>query len=115
MSNSHKIDPYVLDTLSESLQGFDRVDPALPRTHVFVITKENLESLQSLGFELQMRFGNIAALKASLEEIEKIADLSDVVRIEAPKSHVFGLDKSTKEVGANLIRKNSGNSWSGMA
>ena len=110
MSISDKVEPDLLALLSESGQS-----SAKRKTHVFVITTENLDSLRSLGFELQMSFGNIAALEVTLEDIEKIAALSDVVRIEAPKSHVFGLDKSTKEVGANLIRTISGNTWSGLA
>ena len=115
MSSSHKIEPELLALLSESGQSSERVASAKPKTHVFVITKENLESLRSLGFEPQMNFGNIAALEVSLEDIEKIAALSDVVRIEAPKSQNLMLDESTKEIGAHLIRVISGNTWSGIA
>ena len=116
MSNLEKIDPDLLALLSESGQGSEELKSAKPKVHLFVITKENLESLRSLGFELQMSFGNIGGLKVSLEEIEKIAALSDVVRIEASKSgQNFMLDKSTKEVRANFIRVISGNTWSGIA
>ena len=111
MSTS-KIDPDLLNLLSELRQSSEQENP---KTHVFINTKENLESLRNLGFQLQISFGNIAALEASLEDIEKIAALSDVVRIYAPNRQFFMLDESTKEVRANRIRVISGNTWSGIA
>ena len=85
------------------------------KVRVFITVKENLDSVRRLGFEPQLAFGNIAAGKISLEEIEKIAELSDVVQIETSKTHSFMLDTSTKEIGADLVRSLSGNTWSGIA
>ena len=105
-SNLQKLDPDLLARLQES------------KTHripAFITTKENLDSLRSLGFELQMTLRNIAVVEANLEEFEKIAELTDVLRIDMPQSHSFGLDESTKQIGANQIRTISGNTWSGIA
>jgi subtilisin family serine protease len=105
-SNLQKLDPDLLARLQES---------KTQRIPAFITTKENLNSLRSLGFELQMTLGNIAVIAANLEEFEKIAELDDVLRIEMPQSHSPGLDTSTKQVGADQIRTISGNTWSGIA
>lgn len=108
MRSLKKTDPELLDILSES-------SSANRRTKAFITTKDNLDSLRSLGFQPQMSFGNIALLEVDLEEIKTIAELVDVIRIEMPHSHTFMLDDSTKDIGANQIRINSGDSWSGLA
>lgn len=96
-------------------ENLEEGESLVQEVKVFITVKENLDSLRRFGFEPQLTFGNVAAGKISLEEIEKIAELSDVVQIETSKPHFFMLDTSTKEIGANLVRSISGNTWSGIA
>lgn len=88
-SSSQKFDSELLLLLEEYKASSA---PRASEIDAFITTQKNLDCLHRLGIQPQISMGNSAFVAVSPEELDQIAELPDVIRIEAPKRQRFTQD-----------------------
>jgi len=75
---------------------------------------DSLARVTAAGGQVRSVLGNIATVDIPIERISEIADLPEVVYIEAAKRQVQRLNYSVTATRANLLRSGTAPNWTGL-
>jgi subtilisin family serine protease len=83
--------------------GLEIAEPASPKILVLLQYTGNLTDLEQRGFEVRTVAGDVVSGVINLSQVDEIAALPNVVKIESSRPMMKELDVSLPEIRANLV------------